>query len=132
MSETDATFETIDPAALDAAQAQREVDRLRARITELRNAYYFGDNGSTVTDADYDVLARRLDAIEQRFPELVTADSPTQTVGGQVQTVQFAPVEHAERMLSLDNVFSPEELTDWAVKVQRDAGAERVRFLTEL
>lgn len=132
MSETDATFETIDPDGLDAAQAGREVDRLRARINELRQAYYQGDNGSPEADADYDVLVRRLDAIEQRFPELLTEDSPTQTVGGQAQTTQFAPVEHAERMLSLDNVFSPDELTEWAVKVQRDAGAERVRFLTEL
>lgn len=77
-------------------------------------------------------MMRRLDAVEQRFPELLTEDSPTQTVGGQAQTTQFAPVEHAERMLSLDNVFSPEELTDWALKVQRDAGTERVRFLSEL
>jgi len=134
MSDTtsaDSTFETLAPADLDAAQARREVDRLRVRINELRDQYYEG-NGSTVSDGDYDALVHRLDAIEQRNPELLTPDSPTQTVGGQAQTVQFAPVEHAERMLSLDNVFSPEELTDWAVKVQRDAGAERVRFLTEL
>ncbi|MFJ6171179.1 NAD-dependent DNA ligase LigA [Curtobacterium sp. NPDC092190] len=127
----DSTFETLAPADLDAAQAQREVDRLRVRIGELRDQYYEG-NGSTVSDGDYDAMVRRLDAIEQRFPDLRTPDSPTQTVGGQAQTVQFAPVEHAERMLSLDNVFSPEELTEWADKVQRDAGSERVRFLTEL
>ncbi|MBF4589926.1 NAD-dependent DNA ligase LigA [Curtobacterium sp. VKM Ac-1395] len=131
MSETDATFETIDPAELDAAQGQREVDRLRALVNELRHGYY-EDNASPASDAEYDALMHRLAAIEQRFPELLTEDSPTQTVGGQAQTTQFAPVEHAERMLSLDNVFSPDELTDWAVKVQRDAGAERVRFLTEL
>ncbi|OII38355.1 DNA ligase (NAD(+)) LigA [Curtobacterium sp. MMLR14_010] len=131
MSETDATFENIDPAELDAAQGQREVDRLRALVNELRHGYY-EDNASPASDAEYDALMHRLDAIEQRFPELLTEDSPTQTVGGQAQTTQFAPVEHAERMLSLDNVFSPDELTDWAVKVQRDAGAERVRFLTEL
>lgn len=131
MSETDATFETIDPAELDAAQAQREVDRLRALVNELRHGYY-EDNASPASDAEYDTLMHRLEAVEQRFPELLTEDSPTQTVGGHPQTTQFAPVEHAERMLSLDNVFSPEELTDWAVKVQRDAGAERVRFLTEL
>ncbi|UBQ03429.1 NAD-dependent DNA ligase LigA [Curtobacterium sp. TXMA1] len=127
----DSTFETLAPADLDAAQAQQEVDRLRVRVNELRDQYYEG-NGSTVSDGEYDAMVRRLDAIEQRFPDLLTPDSPTQTVGGQAQTVQFAPVEHAERMLSLDNVFSPEELTEWADKVQRDAGSERVRFLTEL
>jgi DNA ligase (NAD+) len=131
MSETDATFETIDPDALDAAQAAREVDRLRALVNDLRHGYY-EDNASPASDAEYDTLMHRLDAVERRFPELLTEDSPTQTVGGQAQTTQFAPVEHAERMLSLDNVFSPDELTDWAVKVQRDAGSERVRFLTEL
>ncbi|PZF57939.1 DNA ligase (NAD(+)) LigA [Curtobacterium sp. MCBD17_034] len=125
------TFETIDVGDLDGHQAREETDRLRTRIGELRDAYY-EQNASTVTDAEYDAMVRRLDAIEQRFPELLTADSPTQTVGGRAETTQFAPVEHAERMLSLDNVFSPEELTEWAVKVERDAGAERVRFLTEL
>ncbi|ROP64590.1 NAD-dependent DNA ligase LigA [Curtobacterium sp. ZW137] len=131
MSETDATFETIDAEGLDAAQAAREVDRLRSTINELRHGYYEG-NASTASDAEYDAFVHRLDAVERRFPELLTEDSPTQTVGGQAETTQFAPVEHAERMLSLDNVFSPGELTDWAIKVQRDAGAERVRFLTEL
>ncbi|KQO62931.1 NAD-dependent DNA ligase LigA [Curtobacterium sp. Leaf261] len=130
-TEHDATFETLDPADLDAAQAQDEVDRLRQVLNGLRDAYYEG-NGSTATDADYDAMMHRLDAIEQRWPELSSPDSPTQTVGGRAETTQFAPVEHAERMLSLDNVFSPDELTEWAVKVQRDAGAERVRFLTEL
>ena len=128
---TEETFETTPPADLDAASAAREVDRLRVRVNELRHAYY-DESASPASDAEYDALLHRLEAIEQRFPELVTEDSPTQTVGGQAQTTQFAPVEHAERMLSLDNVFSPEELTDWAVKVQRDAGSERVRFLTEL
>ncbi len=127
----DTTFETTAPSDLDAAQSAREVDRLRARITELRHEYYEG-NASTASDADYDALQHRLAAIEELHPELLTEDSPTQTVGGQAQTTQFAPVEHAERMLSLDNVFSPEELTEWATKVERDAGAERVRWLTEL
>src|SRR4051812_7325924 len=106
MSETDATFETIDPDALDAAQAAREAERLRALVNELRHGYY-EDNASPASDAEYDALIHRLDAIERRFPELLTEDSPTQTVGGQAQTTQFAPVEHAGRMLSLDNVFSP-------------------------
>ena len=125
------TVETTEPAELDGAQAALEADRLRVRVNELRGAYY-EENASPVSDAEYDAMVRRLDAIERRFPELLVADSPTQTVGGRPETTQFAPVEHAERMLSLDNVFSPEELREWASKVERDAGAERVRFLTEL
>jgi DNA ligase (NAD+) len=125
------TFETLAVETLDAGQASQEAERLRTRVGALRHEYYEG-NGSTASDAEYDGLVHRLDAIERRFPELLTADSPTQTVGGRAETTQFAPVEHAERMLSLDNVFSPDELAEWAAKVQRDAGSARVRFLTEL
>ncbi|MCU1529707.1 MAG: ligase LigA [Frondihabitans sp.] len=112
-------------AARDEAQA------LTSRLLELRDQYYEG-NGSTVSDADYDALMHRLEAVEREHPELQKPDSPTQTVGGRAETTQFAPVEHAERMLSLDNVFSFDELAEWASKVERDAGAERVRFLSEL
>nr|WP_245631522.1 NAD-dependent DNA ligase LigA [Curtobacterium ammoniigenes] len=116
---------------LDPAQAEQESDALRTRINRLRDEYYEG-NESTASDAEYDGLVRRLAAIEARFPEMLRDDSPTQTVGGRPQTTQFAPVEHAEPMLSLDNVFSPAELADWAARVQRDAGDHRVRFLSEL
>jgi len=115
----------------DLSSARDEAERLTAVILDLRDQYYEG-NASTASDAEYDGLVRRLDAIERAHPELQKDDSPTQTVGGRAETTQFAPVEHAERMLSLDNVFSDDELAEWAGKVQRDAGGERVRFLTEL
>jgi DNA ligase (NAD+) len=85
-----------------------------------------------VSDAEYDAMVRRLDELERMHPELQKQDSPTQTVGGRAQTTLFAPVTHAERMLSLDNVFSEEELAEWAAKVERDAGSHTVRFLSEL
>ncbi|GAA0956890.1 NAD-dependent DNA ligase LigA [Frigoribacterium faeni] len=125
------TTQAPDDVPTDQAEARDEAEHLTTRILELRDQYYEG-NGSTVADADYDALVRRLDAIERTHPELQKADSPTQTVGGRAETTQFAPVEHAERMLSLDNVFSDDELAEWAGKVQRDAGSERVRFLSEL
>lgn len=111
-------------------EARDEVEALTTRILELRDAYYSRD---TVLDDDatYDALVRRLEAIEHLFPELQSQDSPTQTVGGRAETTLFAPVEHAERMLSLDNVFSAEEFADWAAKVERDAGRP-VRLLCEL
>ena len=115
----------------DLATARDEVEALTSRVLELRDQYYEG-NASTVSDAEYDAMVRRLDALERAHPELQKPDSPTQTVGGRAETTQFAPVEHAERMLSLDNVFSDDELAEWAGKVERDAGAERVRFLCEL
>lgn len=127
----DSTLSALPADALDPAQAAQEADALRVRINRLRDEYY-EDNASTASDAEYDELVRRLDAIERRFPELLRDDSPTQTVGGRPQTTQFAPVQHAEPMLSLDNVFSPAELAEWAAKVRRDAGEHRVRFLSEL
>ncbi|WP_123673274.1 NAD-dependent DNA ligase LigA [Curtobacterium sp. PhB172] len=112
-------------------ESEDEALLAREALTGLRREYYDRDD-SVVPDNKYDDVLRILTMLENAHPDLKRSDSPTQTVGGQAQTTQFAPVEHAERMLSLDNVFSPDELTEWAVKVQRDAGAERVRFLTEL
>ena len=120
-----------DAVPADLAEARDEAEGLTARILDLRDQYY-ESNASTASDSEYDALVRRLDAIERAHPELQKDDSPTQTVGGRAETTQFAPVEHAERMLSLDNVFSDDELAEWAAKVQRDSGSERVRFLTEL
>ncbi len=117
------------PGDLEAAKT--EADALTVRILELRDEYY-ANNASTVTDAEYDLLVRRLDELERAHPELQSQDSPTQTVGGRAVTTMFTPVTHAERMLSLDNVFSEEELDEWAAKVVRDAGATTVRFLSEL
>ncbi|RKR74695.1 NAD-dependent DNA ligase LigA [Frondihabitans australicus] len=115
----------------DFEAARDEVARLTERINALRDEYYEG-NGSTASDGEYDELVHRLAALEGEFPELLSPDSPTQTVGGRAETTQFAPVQHAERMLSLDNVFSYDELAEWASKVVRDAGASKVRWLTEL
>ena len=111
-------------------EARTEVESLTSRILELRDAYYSRDE-LLDDDATYDALVRRLELIEHAFPELQSQDSPTQTVGGRAETTLFAPVEHAERMLSLDNVFSADEFADWAAKVERDSG-RAVHWLCEL
>lgn len=131
MSETTTTDALPEESAPDLAAAKEEADRLTTRILELRDEYYEND-ASTVTDAEYDAMVRRLGELERLHPELQSADSPTQTVGGRAETTLFAPVTHAERMLSLDNVFSEEELDEWAAKVERDAGRAKVRYLSEL
>ncbi|MFC5503623.1 NAD-dependent DNA ligase LigA [Lysinimonas soli] len=112
------------------AAAKVEADSLTSRILELREAYYERD-ALLVSDDEYDRMMRRLEELERLFPELQSQDSPTQTVGGRAETTLFAPVRHAERMLSLDNVFSREEFLAWAAKVERDAG-RRVDYLCEL
>ncbi|WP_424980076.1 NAD-dependent DNA ligase LigA [Labedella populi] len=121
---------TAAPDELSPEVAAEEWARLSTHILELRDAYYERDE-VLVSDAEYDALLRRLDEIERLFPELQSQDSPTQTVGGRAQTTLFAPVTHVERMLSLDNVFSPEEFDAWAAKVVASSGRS-VRWLCEL
>ncbi len=94
-------------------------------------AYHVRD-APTVSDGDYDALMRRLNALEESHPSLRTPDSPTQQVGGAVFSTDFTAVDHLERMLSLDNAFSAEELTAWAARVERDVGGADVHFLCEL
>ncbi|WP_221584198.1 NAD-dependent DNA ligase LigA [Microbacterium sp. G2-8] len=121
------TDDAASSLSLDAARA--EVDDLTQRITDAREAYY-GDDRSVVDDATYDVWVRRLEQLETAFPLLRSQDSPTQSVPAADQT-DLDTIEHAERMLSLDNVFSPDELRDWCVKTA-DAAGRDVRWLTEL
>jgi len=119
-----ADIETPDTSAHD------EAAQLTSRILELRDAYYERDE-VLASDAEYDAMIRRLEELERLHPELQSQDSPTQTVGGRAETTMFAPVEHAERMLSLDNVFSLDEFAAWGAKVERDSG-RAVRYLCEL
>jgi DNA ligase (NAD+) len=95
--------------------------KVRDRVSELvdlinkHRAAYYQSNTSLISDADYDKLMRELEQLEAKHPELITGDSPTQTVGGEVSQT-FTPVEHLERMMSLDNVFSEGELDAWLEK----------------
>ncbi|TFD27557.1 NAD-dependent DNA ligase LigA [Cryobacterium cryoconiti] len=124
----DAEQDSTAAAALHTAAA--EVGDLTQRILEARDAYY-DRNEVVISDAEYDELVGRLADFEREFPELASQDSPTQTVGGRAETSLFDPVTHAERMLSLDNVFSIGEFALWAAKVERDA-ARPVHYLCEL
>jgi DNA ligase (NAD+) len=121
---------TSETEQLSLEQAGAEAAELTTRILELRDAYYERDE-TLVSDAEYDLMIRRLEELERLFPELQSQDSPTQTVGGRADSTLFAPVRHAERMLSLDNVFSIEEFEEWAAKVERNSG-RRVDYLCEL
>jgi len=127
VSEEPATPAEAVPTDFDAAKAEAEA--LTARILEAREAYYQRDT-VVISDAEYDGLMHRLEAIERAFPELQGQDSPTLSVGGEASAL-FTPVVHAERMLSLDNVFSVEGFEAWAAKVERDAGRP-VPLLCEL
>ncbi|MBM0239687.1 NAD-dependent DNA ligase LigA [Micromonospora sp. ATA32] len=134
MSE-EAIPQRVSPAQEAAAgaeptpQARERHATLSQELTEHQYRYYVLD-APTISDADFDRQLRELEALEAEFPALRTPDSPTQRVGGTFST-DFTPVTHAERMLSLDNAFTDEELAAWAERVERDAGGP-VPYLCEL
>ncbi|MDX2355701.1 NAD-dependent DNA ligase LigA [Dietzia sp. PP-33] len=113
----------------DVRQAWTE---LAETVRDHQFRYYVKD-APIVSDAEFDRLFRDLEALEAEHPGLRTADSPTQLVGGGFST-DFAPVEHLERMTSLDNVFSEEELRAWVASAVEHAHLpeEQLRFLCEV
>jgi len=110
------------------AAARERHAALSTEIDDNQYRYYILD-APTVSDAEYDALMRELTALEDEYPALRTPESPTQRVGGTWSTL-FTPVQHAERMMSLDNVFTLDDLAGWAERVERDAGAG-VTYLCE-
>jgi len=119
-----------DAARPDApASARQRADELRTLIAEHDRRYYELDQPS-LSDAEYDELLRELRQIEQRFSDLATDDSPTRRVGGRPSEL-FAPVAHHTPMLSLDNVFSRQELDEWARRLSRGTGGD-IDYVCEL
>ncbi|GEA80407.1 NAD-dependent DNA ligase LigA [Cellulomonas uda] len=112
-------------------EARHRWDELAERIRADQFAYYVRDAPSS-SDAEYDARLRELGALEETYPGLRTPDSPTQLVGGTFST-EFGAVDHVERMLSLDNAFSDEDVRAWADRVQRDLETdEPPHYLCEL
>lgn len=103
---------------------------LAEEVREHQFRYYVRD-APVITDAEFDQLLRKLEALEAEYPELRTPDSPTQLVGGAGFATEFEAAEHLERMLSLDNAFSAEELSAWAARVHAEVGDE-AHYLCEL
>jgi DNA ligase (NAD+) len=104
----------------ERARAKLRVEELREELNRHSYLYYVQD-APEIADAEYDALMQELLGLEEAFPELITPDSPTQRVGG-APTDLFKPVKHRARMLSLDNVFSEDELAAWADRVARGIG----------
>lgn len=133
MSESDVTDEIEakgEPAAEVPEEARHEWTDLAEQAAAHQFAYHVKD-APTISDGEYDRLMQRLNALEEEFPSLRTPESPTQSVGGAIFSTDFQAVDHLERMLSLDNAFSPEEMTEWNARVTRDAGTG-FHYLCEL
>jgi DNA ligase (NAD+) len=110
-------------------EIQERVEKLREEIRRY-DYYYYVLNQPIISDAEYDKLFRELVELEEKYPELKTPDSPTQRVGAP-PAEEFAPVEHAIPMLSLDNCFNDEELEEWDDRVRRMLGGEPVEYVCE-
>jgi DNA ligase (NAD+) len=115
--------------AHDVAKARERHQHLSELIEEHRWRYYVLD-APTISDGGFDELLHELEALEEERPELRTPDSPTQKVGGAVST-DFTPVEHLQRLMSLDNAFSADQLDAWARRIVREVG-DQAEFLCEL
>ena len=107
----------VDIAKLTKAQARVELTRLALEL-EGHDKRYYQDDAPVVTDAEYDTLRQRYNAIEKRFPEFVTSDSPSQKVGA-APSGRFKKVRHAVPMLSLDNAFVEQDVLDFVGRIER-------------
>ncbi len=96
------------------------VEQLRATI-RYHNQRYYEQDEPEIPDAEWDLLMRELQALEEQFPELITPDSPTQVVGGPASAT-FATVVHAVPMMSLDNAISADELRAWGDRLSPAPG----------
>jgi len=117
------------PATPATPDARTEHSTLCEQVDAARWRYYVLDDPD-VDDAEFDRMLRRLEALEDQFPELRTPDSPTQKVGGAVST-EFTAVAHLRRMESLDNAFTLEEMSAWHARLARD-GVTGPALLCEL
>src|SRR6201998_3258636 len=107
------------PDVADLTKAQAKVEHMRLALElERHDRSYYQDDAPTVTDAEYDALRQRYNAIEKRFTEFVTSDSPSQKIGA-APSGRFRKVRHAVPMLSLDNAFAEEDVRDFAGRIRR-------------
>ena len=129
---------TVKPVASKKAKSARpSAAGVALRIAELRetiahhNQAYYGHDAPEISDAEYDELVRELAELESTNPDLFSAESPTQTIGGPAFTT-FAPVTHAIPMTSLDNAMDEDELRAWGDRVSKGLYGATARFVCEL
>jgi DNA ligase (NAD+) len=117
MAKTAKAKSLTEVAKLTKAQAKVEHMRLALEL-EGHDKRYYQEDAPSVTDAEYDTLRQRFNAIEKRFPEFVSSDSPSQKVGA-APSGRFKKVRHAVPMLSLDNAFAEQDVLDFVGRIER-------------
>ncbi len=118
-----------DVAKLGKEQARQEIDALREGI-EYHDYLYYVKDQPAISDETYDKLFRRLQDLEQAFPEFASADSPTNRVGGR-PAARLEKVRHTAPMLSLNAVYQEKEVEDFVRTVRREAGSQRLEYTAE-
>src|SRR2546426_7005477 len=110
--------------------AARSLESLREKIRQHEYRYYVLDDPE-ISDAEFDRLMNELKNLEAEHPELITADSPTQRVGGKPRE-GFVKVRHSSPMLSLDNAYTEEELRNWERRGRQLSGRQEVEYVCEV
>jgi DNA ligase (NAD+) len=111
-------------------EVKSKIEALRKELNEHNYNYYVLDN-ATISDFEFDQKLKELEALEQKYPEFFDADSPTQRVGGAI-TKNFETIVHRNRMYSLDNSYSQEDLLDWEKRIQKALGDVPMEYTCEL
>ena len=109
---------------------QQEIEQLRDELRAHNHNYYVLDN-ATISDFDFDIKLKELEKLEIENPDFFDENSPTQRVGGSI-TKNFETVTHKNRMYSLDNSYSKEDLLDWEKRIQKMLGVDEIEYTCEL
>jgi DNA ligase (NAD+) len=109
---------------------QQQIQLLREELNKHNYKYYCLDNAS-ISDYDFDIKLKELEKLETENPTYFDANSPTQRVGGEI-TKNFETIAHKNRMYSLDNSYSKEDLLDWEKRIQKMLGSEDIEYTCEL
>ena len=115
---------------MNAYSPSQKIASLRNQITRYDSLYY-GQGISEISDHEYDLLYKQLVSLEEKHPELITPDSPTQRVGNDL-TKEFKKVTHSTPMMSIDNTYNADELTEWIERCQKNAADTTLSFIGEL
>ncbi|MCK0147739.1 NAD-dependent DNA ligase LigA [Arenibacter sp. F26102] len=111
-------------------EIKQKIENLRTELREHNYNYYVLDN-AIISDYEFDMKLKELQALEEKYPEFYDASSPTLRVGGTI-TKNFETLVHEHRMYSLDNSYSKEDLEDWEKRIQKILGDAQVEFTCEL
>ena len=114
----------------DPASPEKEISKLRQEIRRHEHLYYVLDRPE-ISDSEYDVLMRKLQSLEEAHPELVTASSPSQRVGGAPREC-VDKADHSAPMMSLDNAFSEDEIRDFDRRARERLSTDTLSYVGEL